>query len=398
VTIRLPPGVRDYLPGAAARRRGIAATVAAEIERWGYRGIITPLYEYDAVLSRGLGQPVKAMRFVEPATGEVVALRPDLTPQVARLVATRMHDEPGPLRLYYQGSVVRLDGARHELFQVGVELIDAPQPGGDLEVVALAEAALAALGIGARTVDIGHAALVRAVFDALGAEQNDQAELVRAALARKDRALVAELATATALPPRLRALLCALPSLYGGVEVLERARTLVDGAEQHAALDELTTLVSRLGALGPAERLSIDLGEARGFDYYTGSRFAIFADGAGEALASGGRYDHLVARYGRAARAAGFALDVDRVGELLASRGVAAPGPAGGVLVGGDPVAAALLAAELRRQGTRAVLALDEPALPDQALRAQARARSLPRVVVAAATGNRWLDDAGEPR
>jgi ATP phosphoribosyltransferase regulatory subunit len=391
--------VRDYLPGAAARRRGIAATVASEIERWGYRAIITPLYEYDAVLSRGLGQPVKAMRFVEPATGEVVALRPDLTPQVARLVATRMHDEPGPLRLYYQGSVVRLDGARHELFQIGVELIDAPQPGGDLEVVALAEAALEALGIGQRIVDIGHAALVRAVFDALGSPaESDKTELVRAALARKDRALVAELAATTTLSPRLRALLCELPSLYGGVDVLARARALVDGAEQHAALDELTTLVSRLGALGPPARLSIDLGETRGFDYYTGSRFAIFADGAGEVLASGGRYDHLVARYGRAARAAGFALDVDRVGELLASRGVAAPGPTGGVLVAGDPVAAARLAAELRHQGTRAVLALDEPALADIELLKQARERALDRVAIASPTGNRWLDEAGATR
>jgi ATP phosphoribosyltransferase regulatory subunit len=387
--------VRDYLPGAAARRRGVAATVATEIERWGYRAIITPLYEYDAVLSRGLGHPVKAMRFVEPATGEVVALRPDLTPQVARLVATRMHDEPGPLRLYYQGSVVRLDGARHELFQIGVELIDAPQPGGDLEVVALAEAALAALGI-ATTVDIGHAALVRAVFEALG--NDDKTELVRAALARKDRALVIELAAATTLSPRRRALLCALPSLYGGPEVLARARPLVDGDEQHAALDELTTLVARLGALGPRERVSIDLGEVRGFDYYTGSRFAIFADGAGEALASGGRYDHLVARYGRAARAAGFALDVDRVGELLAARGVAAPGPAGGVLVAGDPVAAAQLAAELRRGGIRAVLALDEPALSDGELLQQARARVLDRVVVVSPTGNRWLDEIPAPR
>ena len=157
---RLPPGVRDYLPVAAARRRGLAATAAAEIERWGYRGIITPLYEYADVLARGMGQAVSAMRFVEPASGEVVALRPDLTPQVARLVATRMHDEPGPVRLYYQGSVVRLDGGRREIFQVGVELIDAPQPGGDLEVVALAEAALGALGIADYTVDLDRKSVV----------------------------------------------------------------------------------------------------------------------------------------------------------------------------------------------------------------------------------------------
>jgi ATP phosphoribosyltransferase regulatory subunit len=384
--------VRDYLPGAAARRRGTAATVAAEIERWGYRAVITPLYEYDAVLQQGLGHPVKAMRFVEPATGEVVALRPDLTPQVARLVATRMHDEPGPVRLYYQGSVVRLDSARRELFQVGVELIDAPQPGGDLEVVALAEAALDAVGIHERTVDLGHAALVRAVFDALSGDET--AELVRVALAKKDRALVAELAASTSLPPRLRDLLCALPSLYGGAEVLDRARSLVDQPAGRAALDELALLHDRLSALGPRTRLSIDLGEPRGFEYYTGSRFSIFASGVGGAIVSGGRYDQLVERYGRPARAAGFALDVDRVAELLATRGVAAPEPSGGVLVAGDPVAAAQLAMELRHKGERAVLALDDPPADDNRLRAHARQRALARVVIASAAGQRWLDES----
>ena len=109
----------------------------------------------------------------------------------------------------------------------------------------------------------------------------------------------------------------ALPTLYGGPEVLARARTLVEEPPARAAVDELELLCARLGALGPASRLSIDLGEVRGFDYYTGTRFALYAEGAGGALASGGRYDGLVARYGRPARAAGFALDVDRTAELL---------------------------------------------------------------------------------
>jgi ATP phosphoribosyltransferase regulatory subunit len=396
MTVRLPPGVRDYLPVAAARRRGLAAAAAAELERWGYRGIITPLYEYDEVLQLGMGQRVQAMRFVEPTTGDVVALRPDLTPQVARLVATRMHDEPGPLRLYYQGSVVRLDGGRREIFQVGVELIDAPQPGGDLEVVALAEAALDAVGVNDRTVDLGHAAIARAAVGhgagGLGLDDEDAAAL-HTALARKDGATVAQLAARTRLSPARKRLLTALPSLYGGVDVLERARALVDDAFSRAALDELGTLCARLGAIGPAARLSIDLGEVRGFDYYTGTRFAIFSDGVGGALASGGRYDRLVERYGRPARAVGFALDVDRVAELLKLRGVPAPRQTGGILVAGEPVAAARLAASLRAKGERAVLELDEPPPSDELLRERALARSLDRIAVAAVDGIRWLDE-----
>ncbi|MCA1662941.1 MAG: ATP phosphoribosyltransferase regulatory subunit [Myxococcales bacterium] len=388
---RLPPGVRDYLPVAAARRRGLAASAAAEIERWGYRGIITPLYEYADVLARGMGGAVHAMRFVEPASGEVVALRPDLTPQVARLVATRMHDEPGPVRLYYQGSVVRLDGARREIFQVGVELIDAPQPGGDLEVVALAEATLAALGISDYTVDLGHAAVARAALSELGLDDEAMAAL-QLALMRKDGAAVAQLATQARVSEPRKQLLRALPSLYGGTDVLARARSLVEDATARAAVDELALLCTRLGALGPATRLSIDLGEVRGFDYYTGTRFSLYAEGVGGALASGGRYDGLVARYGRPARAAGFALDVDRVAELLKLRGVPAPRQTGGVLVAGDPVAAARAAAELRQKGERAILDLDEPAASDGDLLRRAAARDVGRVAVASPTGIRWLN------
>lgn len=384
--------MRDYLPVAAARRRGLAATAAAEIERWGYRGIITPLYEYAEVLARGMGSAVQAMRFVEPASGEVVALRPDLTPQVARLVATRMHDEPGPVRLYYQGSVVRLDGGRREIFQIGVELIDAPQPGGDLEVVALAEAALGALGIAGVTVDLGHAAVVRAALGGLGLDDEAMAAL-HLALMRKDQAAVAAVATLTRVSEARKQLLRALPTLYGGPDVLARARALVEDAEARAAIDGLELLCARLGALGPAERLSIDLGEVRGFDYYTGTRFALYAEGVGGALASGGRYDGLVARYGRPARAAGFALDVDRTAELLKLRGVPAPRQAGGVLVAGEPVAAARAAAELRSKGERAVLDLDEPAASDDDLVRRAAARDLGRVAVAGPTGIRWLKD-----
>jgi ATP phosphoribosyltransferase regulatory subunit len=344
---RLPSGVRDYLPVEAARRRAIVSSLMGEFERWGYRPIITPIYEYDDVLDRGAATQQKSMRFVEPATGEVLALRPDLTPQVARLVATRLHDEPGPLRLAYEGSVVRLPAG--ELFQVGVELVDAPQPGGDLEMILLAVAALAATGVGDVAVDLGHAEVARAALDGLEVDP----DALHAALQKKDAAAVEQLVAKVA--PTRRKLVAALASLYGGPEVIARARGLVEKSARGAltALDELATLVERLHALVPSARLSIDLGEVRGLGYYTGTRFAVLSDGAGGALASGGRYDRLVERYGRPARATGFAVDVDRLGQVL--RGAATP-EAAGILVGGEPVLAARLAARLRAAGARAIL------------------------------------------
>lgn len=387
MTVRLPPGVRDHLPQAAARRRGVATALDGEFARWGYQRVITPLYEYDEVLKLGLGSPQRALRFVDG--GEVLAIRPDLTAQVARVVATRLHDEPGPLRLRYEGSVVR---AGAELYQSGVELIDAPQPGGDLEILLLADAALAAASIDGVALDLGHADVARAALE--GLQLDDQrAQALDAALLRKDASAVDEIARKLELPAKRKKLLAALPSLYGGPDVIEKARSLVDkGSPAARALDELALLIERLSSLSLKSRLSIDLGEVRGFDYYTGTRFAAYADGAGGALISGGRYDKLVERYGRAARATGFAVDVDRAAELLKARGVDASPAQGGLYLAGDPVLSAQLAARLHAAGLRAVLDLDDPAPTDGKLKERAARFRLDRVVISAPDKLRWFD------
>jgi len=135
--------MRDFPPRAAAARRRIAEALLAVFERWGYARVITPAFEYEDVLALGLGRSARdaTVRFVEPSSGRVVGLRPDITPQIARLVATRFADEPGPLRFAYEGTVVRLErGARsqRELIQTGVELLGVSAPHGDAEVIALA--------------------------------------------------------------------------------------------------------------------------------------------------------------------------------------------------------------------------------------------------------------------
>src|SRR5262245_56564851 len=108
-SLRLPAGMRDFAPRAAAARRRIAETLLGVFERWGYARVITPAFEYEEVLGLGLGSSgrASALRFVEPSSGRVVALRPDITPQIARLIATRFRDETGPVRLCYQGTVLR---------------------------------------------------------------------------------------------------------------------------------------------------------------------------------------------------------------------------------------------------------------------------------------------------
>ena len=360
--IRLPAGVRDFLPRAAARRRSLAARVLDVFESWGYARIITPMFECADVLERGLGTDARAaaIRFVEPGSGEVVALRPDITPQVARVVATRLADVEGPIRLCYEGAVTRLAGERgqREILQAGIELIDAGAPGGDAEVLAVAAASLAASGLPETRLDVGHVAPARCV---LAAAPDDAArDRIAAALARKDRA---GLRSASAvLPDPIRPLAEALVGLWGPAEAtLARASTLPWPADVRAALDSLRAVLAGFADLAdrPVPDLTIDLGDLRGFDYYTGVRFAGYAGGAPDAVLRGGRYDELIARYGRAARATGFAIDLEALAQAQRTTGLALPVTTAGVAVHG--AGAAAFARDLRSHGIRAVVAASAP-------------------------------------
>jgi len=357
----------------------LAARVAAVFEAWGYARIITPVFECADVLERGLGHDARAaaIRFVEPGTGEVVALRPDITAQVARLVATRLADHEAPVRLCYEGAVYRRSGrladelGQREILQAGIELIDASEPAGDAEVLAVAAAALEAAGLHETRLDIGHVAPARFVLGAVVDAGNDaslassgEANSARArlatALGRKDR--VALRAAARALPPAVAPLAEALGSLWGPAEAtLAKARVLAWPAEVAASLDELAAVLAAFGELAdpPVPAVTIDLGDVRGFDYYTGVRFAGYAAGAPDAVLRGGRYDALVGRYGRPARATGFALDVEAVAQAQRAMNVAAPAIAMGVAVHG--AGAAALARSLRARGVRAVTAATAP-------------------------------------
>jgi len=360
--IRLPSGVRDFLPRAAARRRSLAGRVIDVFERWGYARIITPVFECADVLERGLGDAARtaAIRFVEPGTGEIVALRPDITPQIARVVATRLADVEGPIRLCYEGAVTRLAGERgqREILQAGIELIEAGEPDGDAEVLAVAAAVLAATQLPETRLDVGHVACARYVLGA--APDRETRDRLEAALARKDRKGLA--AAARGLPGAVASLAEALVGLWGpAVPTLARALALPWPAEVRAGLDRLAAALAVFAELAdpPAPPLTIDLGDVRGFDYYTGIRFAGYAGGAPEAVLRGGRYDQLIERYGRAARATGFAVDVEALAQAQRSVGVAAPRSAIGIAVHG--AGAAAFARTLRGHGVRAVTAATEP-------------------------------------
>jgi ATP phosphoribosyltransferase regulatory subunit len=381
--------MRDFAPGAAAARRRIAETLLRVFERWGFSRVITPAFEYEDVLALGLGSAGRdaAIRFVEPSSGQVVALRPDITPQIARLIATRYRDETGPLRLCYEGTVVRMDRrarAQRELIQAGVELAGVDSPRGDAEVIALGAAALAAAGLARPTIDLGHLGLAREVLAALELPE-DAVALARGRIAKRDRAGLAEILRRARGPKAVVEFAARLPELSGPPEILKAALKAAPTPAIRRPLENLADVVRTLEDRQIAGTLHIDLGEVRGFDYYTGIRLQGFVAGASEPVLQGGRYDSLLGRYGRPCPAVGFAVDVEATAGAIEAAGapplisVDEDERVGGVLIAGPAREALALADQLRTEGRR--VAVDYGALQGQALDAYAQRWEFSEVV-----------------
>ena len=187
----LPKGARIYLPDEAARKRQVETRLFDVLSRWGYRELVTPTFEYFDSLSRGTDVVLKEhmFTFVERETGRMLALRADITPQIARIVASRLRDEPKPLRLAYLANVFRYDEPRiahyREFSQAGVELIGLEKPEAEVEIIAMTIEGMQALGLQRFQIDVGHLDFFRGLLDELKMDGDREREL-RLAVSRKD--------------------------------------------------------------------------------------------------------------------------------------------------------------------------------------------------------------------
>jgi ATP phosphoribosyltransferase regulatory subunit len=305
----------DFLPESADKIAYIQEKVRAVFELWGFRRVITPLLEFQDVMDAGLGGELKerTFRFDDRQTGRLLAIPPDITPQIARIVATRMSSFPLPHRLYYSGRVLRhaesQSGRSRETMQAGVELIGLDSYEADAEMVAMAVEALKSLGLTESTVDIGQVEFFRGILDAAPLETGLLAQL-REAIAKKDSSAVAAILEQAPVADTVKEQIAALPRLFGGREVLDQARRIATSDRSRRALDMLEQVLKMLDVYGVSEHVVIDLGEIRGLDYYTGLTFEGFVRGIGEPVCGGGRYDGLTARYGFPAPATGFAFNI----------------------------------------------------------------------------------------
>jgi len=307
----VPPGTRDVLPDEMRDLRALTSRLYEVWDRAGYGEVRTPTLEYEDVLREGDARSAGAGFRTFDDHGQVMALRTDATIPIARLVANRYSDSPGPIRLCYFEHAYRAvkvrSGQPREFLQAGLELIGAAAPAGDAEIIALTLQGLDAAGLRRHRLGLGDGSLYRTLLAELDVPEAARAPLLES-LARRDLVGIEAQAARLAVTPAARGLLVRLPQLRGGPDVLNRA----DGPVA-AAVENLRALYELLAERGVADRVIFDLGLVRELGYYTGAVFEVYDPAVGFAVGGGGRYDELLGRFGRPQPAVGIALDVHRV-------------------------------------------------------------------------------------
>ena len=304
----LPEGLHDDLPPVAEREAATVEGLMACFQGHGYERVKPPLLEFEEGLLAGPGAELSRhmFRLMDPISQRMMALRPDMTTQVARIAATRLERMPRPLRLCYSGQVLRVRGSQlrpeRQFAQAGAELIGVDSTAADAEMVTMAAAAAAEIGIEGLSIDLTLPSLVPLLCRQLGVEP-EPAETVRQALDRRDAPALA------LLEPGPRALLSGLLEAAGPAEqALGALGKLALPASALALLDRLQALVRLLGEDPATPDLTIDPGESRGFEYQSGVSFTLFAKGVRGELGRGGRY-----QLSNGESAIGFSLYLDSV-------------------------------------------------------------------------------------
>jgi len=309
----LPEAIEDILPPEARQLEALRRRLLDAFAVHGYEFVVPPLLEYVESLLTGSGRDLdlRTFKLVDQLSGRTMGIRADITPQVARIDA-HLLGRKGVTRLCYCGSVLHTlpagFNASREPMQIGAELYGHGGVEADIEIVRLLADALALAGLKELRIDVGHVGLFRVLTAAAGFDAEAEEELFALLQVKDVPSLQAKLANA---PEAARNALLALPGLYGGREVLAKARQCLP-ADVAPQLDDLERLADSLAGLP----VSFDLSDLRGYHYHSGIVFAAYCDGSAAAVALGGRYDKVGQAWGRGRAATGFSIDLREIARL----------------------------------------------------------------------------------
>lgn len=352
-----PEGTKDLLFGESVVRRKIEDTLLKLFKSRGYSEIITPGLEFfDVFNMKSRYFPQENLYKLTDSKGRLIVMRPESTMPIARVVATRLRDAELPLKLCYNQTIYRneslLKGRSDETVQAGIELIGSEMKMADLEVISAAVDVLNAFGL-EFSLELGHIGVFRCLVDRLEADEKDK-NYIRKLIQNKNFPALNDFLD-TFGNNSITAALKKLPTLFGGVEVFEKAEELIPDENVKRILDELREIYCDIAEVyGNEGNITVDLGLVNKTDYYTGLIIKGYLKGHGDEVVTGGRYDKLIADFGYDIPAIGFAVNVNAISKVIEKNGILPSEPAPDVIVfaeEGFEAAAIKQARELREQG-----------------------------------------------
>ncbi len=321
--LRTPRGVKDFLPNDARWKYELEQKIHSVFACWSYNEVITPTFEFYDVLKQGDASADQTYRFFGH-NGELLALRSDVTTPIARMVATRLKDQPKPLRLAYLANVFRHNdvqvGFQREFYQAGVELIGSSAAAADAEAIALAVTLFNELGVKDFRLDIGQICYFRSIVEDCACSLTKQR--IWQLLLKKDLVSYETLIKQAEIGCDTKELLLDLPNFQGELEILDQAYQRTENPHARAAVNNLREVYLLLQGYGIADQVNIDLSMVKSLDYYTGMVLEGYVPSLGFTLCSGGRYDKLSSQFGSQLPAVGFALGLERLMLVLEQQGL----------------------------------------------------------------------------
>ncbi|MCL4427451.1 MAG: ATP phosphoribosyltransferase regulatory subunit [Deltaproteobacteria bacterium] len=306
-----PQGTRDFLPGETELIDGTADILLEEFSKWGFNKVITPSIDFLDVFLMS-SEAAELFKVADISTGEMLSFRSDFTPQIGRLSSALKNSIVLPYKFSYSGPVLRnfnpVLGKPREIWQVGAELVGPECPESDAELIIMGIESLKRLNIKDFSVDIGNVEFFRGIVSDIEPPFKKKIEEF---ILRKDSSGLHSFLESISLPADKKEAINQLPFIFGEKSVIKKAWKMACNETSQNALENLERVVSYIKSYKLEKYITIDLGEIRGLNYYTGTIFECFAPHVGYEIFGGGRYNNLIGMFGDNCAGAGFAVNLD---------------------------------------------------------------------------------------
>lgn len=319
--LHTPEGVRDIYNKECEIKLTLQKKLSSVLHLYGYQDIQTPTFEYFDVFRKEIGSTsTREMYKFFDREGNILALRPDITPSIARAVATLFEAEDFPIRLCYAGNTFinhsSYQGRLKENTQLGAELIGVDSVEADAEMLAMVVDGLKKTGLTEFQVSIGHVDFIQNLFAASGLSE-ECLEEIRTLISNRNFFGVEEILNNYNVPADVKETFHLLPELTGGWEILEQAAKAAVGDAARHAVERLQEIYKLLQLYGVEDHITFDLSMSGSYGYYTGIIFRAYTYGTGDAVVRGGRYNNLLEKFGKKTPSIGFAIIVDELMSAL---------------------------------------------------------------------------------